>query len=269
MTESKDVCGKCSAQFFGRQQFLACSGICTGRFHCKCLNVEGDDYGFYMSSGVSTYKCASCTKRRDPDSAGILDSVPIVVSASTDGKDRVGPDATGQCACGLGGLVTALVRGVDELVSTVHFLRDDNAVIQGDLQKLSLQLSELTLAVPDAIDFSETTESRRAYIKVARSAVSSARRPQLRNKLAAPSSAGHRQNTAGPPTLAAPSSSDVKHAEVLDKPAMGTRSSITANFVRRQEWVRARTHLYLLCLDHLPDVPCSSRGYICLLHVKS
>ncbi|KAG0412361.1 hypothetical protein HPB47_010501 [Ixodes persulcatus] len=258
MTGSKDVCGKCSAQFFGRQQFLACSGICKRRFHSKCLNAEGDDYGFYMSSGVSTYKCASCTKRRDPDGAGILDSEPTVVSVSADGKDRVGPDATGQCACGLGGLVTALVRKVDQLLSTVQFLRDDNAALRGDLQKLSLRLSELTLAAPDAIDSSETTESRRTYVKVARSAVSSVRRPQSRDKVAAPSSAGHRQNAAGPPTPAAPSSGDLEQAEALDQPGDGYK-----------EWVPARTHLCLLCLDHLPDVPCSPRGCIRLLHVKS
>lgn len=110
---------------------------------------------------------------------------------------------------------------MDQLVSTVHFLRDDNAAIRGDLQKLSLQLSELTFAVPDAIDSSETTGSRRTYVKITRTAVSSARRPQSRDKLAAPSSARHRQNTAGPPTPAAPSSSDVEHAEVLDQPGDG------------------------------------------------
>ncbi|KAG0412499.1 hypothetical protein HPB47_010366 [Ixodes persulcatus] len=214
-----------------------------------------------MSTGVSTYKCASCTKRRDPDSAGILDSEPIVVSVSADGEDRVGPDATGQCACGLGGLVTALVRKVDQLVSTVQFLRDDNAALRGDLQKLSLRLSELTLAAPDAIDSSETTESRRTYVKVARSAVSSVRRPQSRDKVSAPSSAGHRQN-------AAVQVISNKRKYWINR-AMGTRSSITASVVRRQEWVLARTHLCLLCLDHLPDVPCSSRGFIRLLHVKS
>ncbi|KAG0435876.1 hypothetical protein HPB47_018272 [Ixodes persulcatus] len=247
MTGSKDVCGKCSAQLFGRQQFLACSGICKRRFHSKCLNVEGDDYGFYMSIGVSTYKCASCTKR------------PYRGFASTDGEDHVAPDTTGQCACGLGGLVTALVRKVDQLVSTVQFLRDDNAALRGDLQKLSLRLSELTLATPDAIDSSETTESRRTYVKVARSAVSSVRRPQSMDKVAAPSSAGPRQNAAGPPTPR-------KH---WINRAMGTRLSVTASVVRRQEWVPARTHLCLLCLDHLTDVPCSSRGYIRQLLVKS
>ncbi|KAG0429536.1 hypothetical protein HPB47_023551 [Ixodes persulcatus] len=51
--------------------------------------------------------------------------------------------------------------------------------------------------------------------------------------------------------------------------ARGTRSSVTASVVRHQEWVPGRTHLSLLCLDHLPDVPCSSRGYIRLLHVNS
>ncbi|KAG0419264.1 hypothetical protein HPB47_004240 [Ixodes persulcatus] len=252
MTGSKDVCGKCSAQFFGRQQFLACSGICKRRFHCKCLNVEGDDYGFYMSSGVSTYKCASCTKRRDPDNAGILDSEPIVVSVSTDGEDRVAPDATGQCACGLGGLVTALVRKVDKLVSTVQFLRDDNAALRGDLQKLSLRLSELTLAAPDAIDSSETTESRRTYVKVARSAVSSF----FCSSSSIKGQGGRAKLRWAPPNRSR--SGDIEQAEALDQPGDGYK-----------EWVPARTHLCLLCLDHLPDVPCLSRGYIRLLRVKS
>ncbi|KAG0421739.1 hypothetical protein HPB47_002399 [Ixodes persulcatus] len=131
----------------------------------------------------------------------------------------------------------------------------------GNIQKVSLQLSELTLAVPDAIDSSETTESRRTYVKVARSAVSSARRPQSRDKVSAPSSVGRRQNKAVPGML--------NQRKYWINRAMATRSSITASVVRRQECVRARTHLCLLCLDLLPDVPCSSRCSIRLLHVKS
>lgn len=142
----------------------------------------------------------------------------------SDGEDRAVSDATGQCACGLGGLVTMLVRKVDELVGTVRFLRDDNTAIRGELRELSIQLSGLTLAAPDAIDSSETTESRRTYVKVARSAVSSsAHRPHSKDQVVAPSSTGHRQNAAGHPTPAAPSSGATEQAEPLDQPGDGYR----------------------------------------------
>ncbi|KAM7285627.1 PDZ domain-containing protein 8 [Ixodes scapularis] len=63
LTGSKDVCGSCSAPFYGRQQFLACSGTCRRRFHCKCINVVEGDYDLLMVNGVSSYKCSTCVKR--------------------------------------------------------------------------------------------------------------------------------------------------------------------------------------------------------------
>ncbi|KAG0440343.1 hypothetical protein HPB47_016319, partial [Ixodes persulcatus] len=78
MTGSKDVCGSCSAQFFGRQQFLHCSGICGLRFHCKCINVAAEDYDLLMKNGTSSYKCSSCTRRKGVDNVPSTDDSPCV-----------------------------------------------------------------------------------------------------------------------------------------------------------------------------------------------
>ncbi|KAG0442720.1 hypothetical protein HPB47_015633 [Ixodes persulcatus] len=68
MAAKKDVCPLCSDPFYWNQQYLNCCA-CLRRYHCKCINVRGDDYNLFMAEGVSSYKCHSCSKRRDPDEA--------------------------------------------------------------------------------------------------------------------------------------------------------------------------------------------------------
>ncbi|KAG0418835.1 hypothetical protein HPB47_004561 [Ixodes persulcatus] len=70
MATDGDVCGSCSKTFFGRQQFLHCSGICGRRFHCRCINVAPEYHDLLMKDGSSTYRCSSCTKQMgDKDNA--------------------------------------------------------------------------------------------------------------------------------------------------------------------------------------------------------
>ncbi|CAN7944991.1 unnamed protein product [Ixodes hexagonus] len=60
MAGSKDSCLICSRCFFGKQQFLRCTG-CRLRAHTKCVcwpaNVDE-----FLRSGVSSFKCQSCEK---------------------------------------------------------------------------------------------------------------------------------------------------------------------------------------------------------------
>lgn len=53
----------CSEAFFGRQQYLRCSGPCGARFHCKCIDVVGSDYEFFVAGGWSTYESQDGTRR--------------------------------------------------------------------------------------------------------------------------------------------------------------------------------------------------------------
>ncbi|CAN8032560.1 unnamed protein product [Ixodes persulcatus] len=59
-----DVCGEGSIRTYAKQQFLACSGPCNRRYHCKCIGVGQAEYEVLMQSGLSAYKCTECTRRR-------------------------------------------------------------------------------------------------------------------------------------------------------------------------------------------------------------
>ncbi|KAG0431130.1 hypothetical protein HPB47_022072, partial [Ixodes persulcatus] len=69
MTKTQDVCGRCSKTINGRQQYIACSGTCNRRFHCRCVNIAAAEYELLVQNGVSTYECQECTKLPGLDSA--------------------------------------------------------------------------------------------------------------------------------------------------------------------------------------------------------
>lgn len=117
MTKSKDTCPSCNEGFAGRQQFLRCCGPCGSRFHCKCINVVGQDYEFYMVTGESTYKCHSCTRRNDEE--GLRPAGKQASLAAASGA-AVGDDV------GLRELVVALFEKIDALSLDVRRLKSDN-----------------------------------------------------------------------------------------------------------------------------------------------
>ncbi|KAM7293728.1 hypothetical protein ISCGN_023321 [Ixodes scapularis] len=60
MAPSKDACLICSRCFYGRQQYLQCSG-CRLRAHTKCVCWPVDVREF-LQSGMPSFTCASCEK---------------------------------------------------------------------------------------------------------------------------------------------------------------------------------------------------------------
>ncbi|CAN7940035.1 unnamed protein product [Ixodes hexagonus] len=142
MPYSKDVCSVCSEPFTGRMQFLQCSGSCGTRFHCKCIDVLGDDYDFIMQSGSSTYKCVSCTKRNGSDE----------VSAITEKRPPEDSDVAlvstvlGNCsACGcVNDLLVALHDKIDSLVKQVVSVKAENVSLLLHLSKNTELLRRFT-----------------------------------------------------------------------------------------------------------------------------
>lgn len=85
----------------------------------------GDDYDFFMQSGISTYKCKSCTRRNGSDEVGAITKQRPpddcdVASVST---------VVGNCsACGcVKDLLEALHDKVDSLVKEVVSVKAENA----------------------------------------------------------------------------------------------------------------------------------------------
>ncbi|KAG0443503.1 hypothetical protein HPB47_014840, partial [Ixodes persulcatus] len=140
---SKDVCGSCSAPFYGRQQYLACSGPCKRRFHCKCINVVEEDYELLMVDGRSSYKCPSCAKRLDETGNKVSDdSVAISPHEQEPSADAVmdGTDAH------LLELVVLLCKKIDDLTNVVKTLKVDNESMRLQLSRNSELLRKLCLS---------------------------------------------------------------------------------------------------------------------------
>ncbi|CAN8019471.1 unnamed protein product, partial [Ixodes persulcatus] len=70
------ACARCSQPIRGRSHYLPCAS-CKMRFHCKCINVQADEYNFFMESRNSKYKCNQCMKRRDPSTAELISEAGI------------------------------------------------------------------------------------------------------------------------------------------------------------------------------------------------
>lgn len=153
MTGSKDVCGKCSAQFFGRQQFIVCSGPCDRRFHCKCLDIQAEEYDVLMKSGKSCFKCRDCTKRRNPSSTVLIDNddgagaTPI----SAGSKLNIGTgDCDGTAQVGVSteilALLTELTSRLDVLTAEVRLLRANNSALTTEVAQLREAVVNQTVA---------------------------------------------------------------------------------------------------------------------------
>ncbi|KAG0432957.1 hypothetical protein HPB47_020364 [Ixodes persulcatus] len=142
MGGSKDVCGSCSAPFYGRQQFLPCAGPCKRRFHCKCINVVEEDYEYLMADGKSSYKCPSCAKRLDESGNKVSDDSAAILLEETElspvnvipGTDTNLPE-----------LVVLLCKKIDDLTKVVKTLKTDNESLHIHLSRNSELLRKLCL----------------------------------------------------------------------------------------------------------------------------
>lgn len=136
MTKTQDVCGRCSKTINGRQQYIACTGTCNRRFHCRCVNIAAAEYELLVQNGVSTYECHECTKLPGLDSAKLCsDDVHSCVDPSGDaGEEQPDKEEGPGDNADLRTIILQLCRKVDALSSEVQALRADN-------EQLHLQLA--------------------------------------------------------------------------------------------------------------------------------
>ncbi|CAN7990985.1 unnamed protein product [Ixodes hexagonus] len=138
MAGSKDSCLICSRCFFGKQQFLRCTG-CRLRAHTKCVcwpaNVDE-----FLRSGVSSFKCQSCEKisgAARPNGAGM---------ARGDESDLSCPPraAISRRVHSLRELLLDALEGISFLTDQVAALRDENAQLRRErTQDAQLQASAI------------------------------------------------------------------------------------------------------------------------------
>ncbi|KAM7282307.1 putative nuclease HARBI1 isoform X1 [Ixodes scapularis] len=130
--DSKDVCGRCTAPYYGRQQFFLCAGPCKRRFHCKCINVVEEDYEYLMADGMSSYKCPSCAKPLDKSGNKVSDDSAAILLEETElspanvipGTDTSLPE-----------LVVLLCKKIDDLTKAVKTLMTDNESLRIHLSR--------------------------------------------------------------------------------------------------------------------------------------
>ncbi|KAM7301159.1 hypothetical protein ISCGN_016700 [Ixodes scapularis] len=136
MTKTQDVCRRCSKTINGRQQYIACTGTCNRRFHCRCVNIAAAEYELLVQNGVSTYECHECTKLPGLDSAKLCsDDVHCCVDPSGDaGEEQPEKEEGPGDNADLRTIILQLCRKVDALSSEVQALRADN-------EQLHLQLA--------------------------------------------------------------------------------------------------------------------------------
>ncbi|KAG0417406.1 hypothetical protein HPB47_005648, partial [Ixodes persulcatus] len=137
MTKTQDVCGRCSKTINGRQQYIACSGTCNRRFHCRCVNIAAAEYELLVQNGVSTYECQECVKLPGLDSAKLgSDDVPCCVDPSGDaGEEQPDKEEGLGDNADLRTIILQLCRKVDVLSSEVQALRADNEQLHPQLSR--------------------------------------------------------------------------------------------------------------------------------------
>ncbi|KAG0420002.1 hypothetical protein HPB47_003738 [Ixodes persulcatus] len=85
-----------------------------------------------MAEGVSSYKCHSCSKRRDPDEAKLNATAADTPQkdAMKDGEEEGSNNESTVQSSSLEMLVLSLTAKVDLLVGTVKIMREENAMIR-------------------------------------------------------------------------------------------------------------------------------------------
>ncbi|CAN7943640.1 unnamed protein product [Ixodes hexagonus] len=139
MAGSKDSCLICSRCFFGKQQFLRCTG-CRLRAHTKCVcwpaNVDE-----FLRSGVSSFKCQSCEKisgAARPNGAGMagggesdLSCPPVPPSPAGPVKQPAAfPGDLNASVHSQRELLLDALEGISFLTDQVAALRDENAQLR-------------------------------------------------------------------------------------------------------------------------------------------
>lgn len=122
MSRCKDVCAACSSTT-ARQPFVVVCGKCLRQFHCKCVGIKDEDHDLV----VGTFKCFSCTRRHDPESAAVLGgaSPPAAARRPQPPTEVVPTTTTGDSD--LLQAVRLLCRKVDSVAADVRSLKEDNA----------------------------------------------------------------------------------------------------------------------------------------------
>lgn len=53
-------CRKCNAEWNGKEDMVACSGVCSGSFHLKCANITTSVFNSLMKTPHLQYYCSAC-----------------------------------------------------------------------------------------------------------------------------------------------------------------------------------------------------------------
>lgn len=137
MGSESHACARCSQPIRGRSQYLPCASS-NMRFHCKCINVQAEEYNFFMESGTSKYKCNQCMKRRDPSTAGLISEACIAVTptegsaACLDSADAVYGDSSESVIQ----LFQSMASQLEVLTREVRELRVENSSLRDEVRDL-------------------------------------------------------------------------------------------------------------------------------------
>lgn len=141
----------CSERFYGKQQFLLCSGTCNRRFHCKCIAVGKDEYELLMQNGKRAYKCSrhrgsSSDERLDNDSHDAVDILRLRTSTENAAS---GVDATGlNWLCPSSECYGHTVAEVKSLKAENNFMRSEISLLNKRILKVPRFSTFLKVSLP-------------------------------------------------------------------------------------------------------------------------
>lgn len=140
------MCDCCSAQFFGRQQFLHCA-LCARRFHCKCLDIKAEENDIFMQSGKSSYKCRDCSRRTDPSTTRLIGAKSDGGATPTAGYTESDIDERDNSEAVLSGASSEIVSLLVRLSSRLEILTAEVKLLRADNTALRVEVSQLRQAV--------------------------------------------------------------------------------------------------------------------------
>lgn len=114
--------GKCSGSIVSRQQYIECCK-CNMHYHRNCINVVGDAYNEFMTTGLSAYICKACER----DTASTATKRTTSEVARPNAGDDVSPALqSGEFAS----VIQQLCLKIDSMTARVGELRADNAPLR-------------------------------------------------------------------------------------------------------------------------------------------
>nr|CAD7461178.1 unnamed protein product [Timema tahoe] len=147
MPGSEDNWAKCSRPFFGRQRLIWCSGPCKTRFHFDCLKINEAEYEFFMKSGVSTFKCDTCTKKAEAsfgnDTLTKSTSAPVLPEWLQQKPPQVDKSFEELLKAPSADREAVMIQLLNSLISMVYDLSTQVKDLSRDNAGLKSQISEL------------------------------------------------------------------------------------------------------------------------------